>query len=143
MEFLDHNEPLSPHFRRREFLCPCGCGAARAHPDLICVLEHIRTAFGPVIIHHAVAGAYRCPTTVRRMVLAGRCKSTTQHATGRAADFHITCRRDEPSLEAICDIALAMGARGVGIYPRDKHMGWLHIDVRELSEGEKPRTWKG
>lgn len=54
-------------------------------------------------------------------------KPTSQHALGRAADIRIA----GVGIEELRDLAIRLGARGVGLYPEK---GFIHVDVRE-----KPR----
>lgn len=54
-------------------------------------------------------------------------KPTSQHALGRAADIRVA----GVGIEELRDVAIRLGARGVGLYPEK---GFIHVDVRE-----KPR----
>jgi uncharacterized protein YcbK (DUF882 family) len=51
-------------------------------------------------------------------------RPTSQHAAGRAADIRIA----GVSIEALRSAAMALGARGVGLYPEKD---FVHVDVRD------------
>jgi uncharacterized protein YcbK (DUF882 family) len=69
---------LSPHFRLMEFECRC-CGAVKLLPDLIELLEAIRSGFGRPMV---ITSGYRCAGHNR----AVRGSKRSLHLLGRAAD---------------------------------------------------------
>lgn len=70
---------LSEHFHEAEFLCPC-CGQIKVHPQLVEMLEMIRSHFDmPVII----SSGYRCG--IHNKAVGGSPRS--QHLEGKAADI--------------------------------------------------------
>lgn len=109
---------LSPHFSRSEFRCR-HCGKAPiVDPQLVVVLERIRSISGAPL---RILSGYRCPE--HNAAVRGAPRS--QHLLGRAADI--------PAGRATLGQARAAGATGVGI--RD---GWaVHVDTRPGA----PATW--
>lgn len=107
---------ISPHFKRGEFACHCGCGFDTVDAELIEVLEGARQHFGvPVQI---VSGA-RCQK--HNATVGGEDQS--QHLLGRAADIKV--KGVEPSEVAAHLTKLYPGRFGIGLYPT-----WVHIDTR-------------
>jgi hypothetical protein len=79
------NKQLSAHFKKSEFACRCGCGFDTVSPDLIPVLEDLRSHFSqPVIINCGC----RCPE--HNKAVGGAQKS--QHMNGLAADVRVQNR---------------------------------------------------
>lgn len=102
---------LSPHFSRAEFRDRRTGALVGPHPELVAVLERIRSFTGAPL--HIVSG-YRSPST-NRAVGGAR---ASHHLVGAAADIR-------PGRVTVAQ-ALASGARGIG------HCGgWVvHVDVR-------------
>lgn len=109
---------LSPHFSRAEFRCR-HCGrVVDPPPELLTVLERIRSISGAPL---AVRSGYRCEA--HNAAVGGARRS--QHLLGRAADI--------PEGRATLGQARAAGAVGVGV-----RNGWaVHVDVRPGA----PATW--
>ena len=107
---------LSPHFRREEFACRCGCGTDTVDAALITVLEKIRSHFDAPI---KVTSGIRCPDHNRAVGGA----SNSQHLYGKAADIQV--KGVEPAAVAGYAEYLLGGCCGVGRYS-----SFTHVDVR-------------
>jgi len=109
------DEMLSPHFRRREFACRCGCGFDAVDMELVEGLEALRERIGgkPII----VASGCRCPKHNKEIGGAKRSK----HMEGKAADIVVL---------GMSGPELARAARGVfnGI---GVGVTFIHVDVRD------------
>ena len=109
---------ISDHFSSKEFACKCGCGFSRVDPELLEVLEKIRSRIGdnPIFINSA------CRCEEHNGNVGGSPKS--QHVEGKAADI----RSNHASVDVLSfhanDILGSKG--GVGIYDT-----FCHVDVRD------------
>lgn len=91
------------------------------NPELIALLMRISASYNNATLH--IISAHRYPDgTVT--------SPTSQHTMGTASDIRIP----GVPVEALAERAKALGARGVGIYPRSR---FVHVDVRV-----KPYTWR-
>jgi len=113
---------ISPHFRRAEFACKCGCGFDTVDVDTLAVLEAVRTHFGkPTIINSGC----RCPEYNAKVGGA----PNSQHTLGRAADIRV--QGVEP--DAVYDwLAVNFPTASLGRYAT-----FTHVDTR--SHG--PARW--
>ncbi|KAA0014416.1 DUF882 domain-containing protein [Billgrantia pellis] len=76
------SDQISPHFRRREFACKCGCGFDTVDLDTLQVLEAVRAHYGRPV---TITSGCRCANHNRRVGGA----AGSQHVLGRAADFRV------------------------------------------------------
>ena len=110
------NKALSTNFKVREFRCKDGSDPVLVHPELVKVLQDIRTHFGrPITIN----SAFRTPDYNKKV--GGERQS--QHLYGRAADIVIP--GVSPKKVAEYAEKLMPNKGGIGIYPT-----FTHIDVR-------------
>lgn len=117
---IDPDEPLSEHFRAREFFPQdASYRFLRIAPELLDRLEQIRHRLGgrPITIH----SAYRPPAYNRSV--GGVSNST--HIDGLAADLS-AANTSTDALYRACDEVIGQGG-GVGYYPGQQ---FVHIDVR-------------
>lgn len=77
---MTQRELPSPHFKRAEFACRCGCGADDISPYLVACLEDVRKALARAII---VTSGVRCKD--HNAAVGGVANS--QHLHGEAADI--------------------------------------------------------
>ena len=120
---------LSPHFSRREFTCPCGCGFDKVDETLVQSLEALRSNLGDELGEEVVIQVHsgcRCPQHNR--AVGG--VPTSLHLLGKAADIHVQTRTGRQVLD-LAQVA-ASAARvsafyrgGIGVYERH-----LHLDIR-------------
>lgn len=120
----DGSKQLSAHFKVREFACTDGTDTIFIHPQLVEVLQKIRSHFGKAVIIHS---GYR--TEAKNKAVGGAAYS--QHKYGLAADISIS--GVAPREVAAYAQTLLPSSGGIGIYPT-----FTHIDVR----GVKSR-WEG
>lgn len=114
---------ISPHFKRSEFSCRCGCGFAAADIELVAVLEDLREAFdAPVYIRSGC----RCPA--HNFAVAGSKKS--YHMRGMAADITTGARPDE--------VYEYLAGKYKDCYGIGSYKTFTHIDVRSVAT-----RWKG
>lgn len=111
---------LSTNFAVKEFACNDGSDAILVAPDLVKVLQSIRSHFKvPVTIN----SAYRTPQYNDKVGGAEH----SQHCYGTAAD--ITVKGHKPADVAAYAREIMPDWGGVGIYARK---GFTHVDVREV-----------
>lgn len=114
----DGNKKLSTNFKVREFACTDGSDPIFISPELVEVLQKIRTHFGkPVVIN----SAYR--TVSKNKAVGGAIYS--QHLYGTAAD--IVVKGVSPKNVAAYAETLMPKTGGIGIYNT-----FVHVDVREV-----------
>lgn len=113
---MKQQQQLSSHFKRREFVCRCGCGGFRCARELIAVLENARAHFNsPVVIN----SGFRC---VQHNKNVGG-QPNSRHLRGDAAD--IAVRGVAPNLVADYLESQYPDKYGIGRYRT-----FTHIDVR-------------
>ena len=119
----DGSTKLSDHFKVQEFACSDGTDAIFIAPNLVNVLEAIRTHFNkPVYIN----SAYR--TAAKNKQVGGATYS--QHMYGTAADIVVgnkTTGVVPPKDVAAFANTLMPNSGGIGIYP-----SFCHVDVRKV-----------
>lgn len=109
----DGFRPVGKWFRVLEFACKDGTEAVLIHPQLVHLLDAIRDRVGePLLIN----SAYRTKTYNTK--IGGAPKS--KHVLGMAADI----RCDDKSPAEVAEIAVELGAGGVGTYAT-----FTHVDV--------------
>lgn len=109
---------LSPHFKRSEMCCKCGCEECILDPRLIPALERLRMLGPEAIIVH---DGYRCEK--HNEAVGGVPHS--EHPQGKAADIEIVGL----TLQQMYDRAKQVPefvAGGIGVYDG----GFIHVDVR-------------
>ena len=112
----DGNKALSTNFKVREFRCQDGSDVILIHPDLVSVLQKVRTHFArPVSIN----SAYRTPKHNKKV--GG--ETFSQHQYGTAADIVVT--GVAPKKVAAYVETLMPKSGGIGIYSN-----FTHIDCR-------------
>ena len=107
---------LSPHFKRAEFACKCGCGFDDVDLGLVSLLEMIRSEFNAPI---AVNSGCRCETYNAEVGGA----TNSQHLYGKAADISI--RGVSPSVVADFIDEVFPDQLGLGRYRT-----FTHVDNR-------------
>ena len=112
----DGNKALSTNFKVREFRCQDGSDVILIHPDLVKVLQKVRTHFARPI---TITSAYRTPPHNKRE----NGKPFSQHQYGTAADIVVT--GVAPKKVAAYVETLMPKSGGIGIYSN-----FTHIDCR-------------
>ena len=109
----------SEHFSEGELSCHC-CGGlpdGGIDDNLLALLEDIRAQVGEPI---TINCGYRC--SAHNAEIGG--VPNSQHVLGTAADIDVTSL--SIGVDELADIAVNLGADGVGRYPN-----FVHIDVRD------------
>lgn len=120
----DGNKKLSTNFRVKEFACSDGSDPIFVAPELVKVLQKIRTHFGKSV---TITSAYRTPT--KNKAVGG--ETYSQHLYGMAADIKVSGVSPKKVAQYAEKILLNKG--GIGTYAT-----FTHIDVRQTKA-----RWKG
>lgn len=120
----DGETKLSDNFKVKEFACNDGSDVIFIAPDLVEVLQKIRSHFGKAVV---INSAYRTPTYNNKVGGA----TYSQHLYGTAADIKIS--GVAPKDIATYAETLLSNTGGIGIYSN-----FVHVDVRR----DKSR-WNG
>lgn len=117
---------MTPHFRKEELACKCGCGML-PELDFMQKVEALRVSVG---FPMAVTSAARCPDHNAKVSGTGR---AGPHTTGRAIDLAVS--RKEAYM--VLATALRMGFTGIGVAQKGASR-FIHLD--DLTEG-RPTVW--
>ena len=120
------NKAVSNNFKVREFRCKDGSDAVFIHPNLINILQQIRTHFARPV---TITSAFR--SQAHNDKEGGEIDS--QHLYGMAADIVVTSVAPAKVAEYVETLMSNTG--GIGIYTKK---GFCHIDVRQ-----KKARWNG
>ncbi|WP_345199145.1 D-Ala-D-Ala carboxypeptidase family metallohydrolase [Kistimonas scapharcae] len=115
-------ERLTPHFKRSEIACRCGCGTCFVTARSLTKLERFRWIVNcPVIINSAC----RCPRHNRKVGGAPLSRHrSTRHRPSDAFDVRITRKLTR---ERIIQAAVRAGFKGMGI----RYRTFVHLDDRD------------
>lgn len=115
------------HFTEEEFMCKCGCGEVRMHPQTVERIIAFRREWGKPIY---VTSGYRC---MNHPIERDKPESTIlrPHVVGNAFDSPIK----NPDRREYVRLAIILGFTGIGVYP------WgIHLD--DISVGQhRPAVW--
>ena len=117
------SQKLSANFKVKEFACKDGSDPIFISPDLVDILQKIRTHFGKAV---TITSAFR--TAKHNTAVGGAAYS--QHLYGTAADIKV--KGIKPKDVAAYAEKLLPNTGGIGIYST-----FVHVDVRE-----KKSRWK-
>lgn len=120
----DGSKKLSPNFQVKEFACKDGTDPIFISPELVAVLQKIRSHFGKAV---TITSAFR--TAKHNKAVGGATYS--QHLYGTAADIKV--KGVTPKQVAAYAETLLPGTGGIGIYST-----FVHVDVRRTKS-----RWKG
>lgn len=110
-------EHLTPHFKKKEFDCKCGCAQTKHDTNLSGNLEKLRTLIGASMV---INSGYRCSRHDKAVGGSG----SGQHTKGKAAD--VRCSAVNPVL---LGIVARKYFHGVGIYWYGD-TAFVHVDTR-------------
>ena len=117
-------QPLSAHFRVREFACRDGSDPIFVEEELVALLEAVRQHFGRAVV---LTSGFRTAAHNASLPYAS---PRSQHLYGRAADFRV----EGISVEETAAYAesLLPDCGGIGRYPprAGRPNGWVHLDTR-------------
>lgn len=111
------NEKLSANFKVKEFACKDGSDPVFVAPELVDILQKIRTHFGKAV---TINSAYRTATYNKKVDGA----THSQHLYGMAADIVVS--GVSPIEVAKYTETLLVGRGGIGVYST-----FTHVDVRD------------
>lgn len=111
------NEKLSANFKVKEFACKDGSDPVFVAPELVDILQKIRTHFGKAV---TINSAYRTATYNKKVGGA----TYSQHLYGMAADIVVS--GVSPKEVAKYAETLLVGRGGIGVYST-----FTHVDVRD------------
>lgn len=120
----DGNKKLSENFKVKEFACSDGSDPIFVAPELVEILQKIRTHFGKAI---TINSAYRTPGKNKKVGGA----TYSQHLYGTAADIKVSGVK--PNVVAAYAETLLPDRGGIGIYSN-----FTHIDIRDTKS-----RWNG
>lgn len=120
----DGSKKLSQNFQVKEFACKDGSDPILIAPELVTILQAIRSHFGKEVV---INSAYRTPDYNKKVGGA----TQSQHCYGTAADIAISGVSPKDVAEFAETLLYNRG--GIGIYS-----GFTHIDVREIKS-----RWNG
>ena len=121
---------MTPHFKKEELTCKCGCGML-PQVDFMDKIEALRVSCA---FSFPVTSAARCPDHNARVSGTGR---TGPHTTGRAIDIGVQGSQAVTLLRA----ALASGFTGIGVSQKG---GGRFIHLDDLPNGPncpRPFVW--
>ena len=123
---------MTPHFRREELQCHCGCGML-PQEDFMQKVETLRLRYGKPL---KVTSAARCPEHNTKVSSTGR---TGPHTTGRAIDFGIS----GSEAHRLLVLATDSGYTGIGVNQKGPHdKRFLHGDDLPDAPGQpRPTVW--
>lgn len=110
------NVNVSTNFKVKEFACKDGSDVVLIHPELVEILQKIRTHFGKAV---TINSAYRTPTYNKKVGGA----TSSQHQYGTAADIKVSGVTPKQVAQYVETLMPKKG--GIGIYPT-----FTHVDVR-------------
>lgn len=109
-------DQLSPHFKKSEFACKCGCGFDDITQELVDVVEDVRCHFNsPTFIDSG------CRCKIHNQAIGG--KPLSQHPLGKAADIKV--KGVEPK-----QVADYLESKYPNKYGLGRYKSFTHIDVR-------------
>lgn len=120
----DGAKNVAANFKVKEFACNDGSDPIFIAPELVEILQKIRTHFGKAV---NINSAYRTPTYNKKVGGA----TYSQHLYGTAADIRVT--GVTPKNVAAYVETLIPNTGGIGIYSN-----FVHVDVREVKS-----RWNG
>lgn len=120
----DGAKKIAPNFKVSEFACKDGSDVVFISPELVVILQAIRTHFGQAV---TINSAYRTPAYNKKVGGA----EYSQHLYGMAVDISVA--NVTPKTVAQYAEKLLGNSGGIGIYPT-----FTHIDVREVKS-----RWNG
>lgn len=121
---------MTPHFRREELVCSCGCGML-PDAEFMKKIEGLRVAYGKPL---TVTSAARCPEYNAKVSATG---PTGPHTTGHAIDFAVSYA----DAHKLLSIALKLGFSGIGVQQKGEGR-FLHVDDLPNAPGQpRPTVW--
>ena len=120
----DGEKQLSSNFKVREFACKDGSDTVFIAPELVKLLQKIRSKFRVAV---TISSGYRTPSYNKKVGGA----TYSQHQYGTAADIKV--KGVDPKKVAAFVETIMPDKGGIGIYPT-----FTHVDVREVKS-----RWNG
>jgi hypothetical protein len=127
---------VSKYFSVWEVECHCGCGFAQSQQKHLDAMDEWREKIGKPILTRWEGGGSFCRCVAHNKKVGGETGSF--HCAGLATD----CRVVGLSPQELAASALAVERfrqGGIGIYPRGKGRGWVHVDSG--TGNKRPGRW--
>lgn len=122
----------APYFKREEFACRCGCGAADMQIDFMDSLLLLRKDLGKAMV---VTSGFRCPLHNRNVSSTGE---SGPHTTGCASDVLAA----GAFAYKLVDLAFKYGFTGLGLQQKGPHTGrYVHLDTLQSPDHPRPGIW--
>ena len=126
----ERSDWLTPHFKRSEFACKCGCGFAAVDKELLEVLEAVRKILNDRYdgtVYTEITSGNRCPKHNKEVGGA----EMSQHQNGIAADFKVWRRTGGARvLVSSNEVTNLLDKLFPGKYGIGKYSNRTHLDVR-------------
>jgi len=114
---------VSPHFKRREFACHCGCGFEAVDVELLQVLEDIRNHFNRSI----------------RITSGCRCEAWNKRIGGSPKSYHVKAMASDIDVQWVPPriVYNYIDQKYKDKYGLKVYSSWVHLDMRRKKWRDK------
>ena len=114
---------MTPHFKREELECKCGCGRMEFSLVAVQSLESLRMEFGVPMI---IASGFRCPEYNDEVAGTGL---EGPHTISELHNITVDVRESGPNAYELLELAIIHGFTGLGIHQQGSSSGrFIHMD---------------
>lgn len=128
---------MTPHFKREELECKCGCGRMEFSLVAVQSLEALRVEFG---VPMRISSGYRCPEHNMEVASTG---PEGPHTIHEAHNITVDVLEWGPNAYELLELAIIHGFTGIGLSQKGPHARrWIHLDrLPELANRPRPTLW--
>lgn len=127
---------LTPHFKRSELECQCGCGAMLFSDVALQALEDLRIRYGKPM---RISSGYRCPS--HNELVSSTRSLTGPHTRYDGNNITVDVLVFGANLRWLTALAIMQGWTGIGWHQKGPHeKRFLHLD-RLVDCGTRPTGW--